>query len=106
MSIEEQLEADAALSKPEAKKVKIEKEKEVVKDEEVKKKEASKKKSPAKEGPTGVVDPTGEFDGKPYYSLDQKKRISISQFKKHTLVDIREFFEKADGTSGPTKKGL
>ena len=51
----------------------------------------------------GLQAPNGEFDGNPYFALDDasKKRVSVSQFKGKTLINLREYWEDK-----PTKKGI
>ena len=44
-------------------------------------------------------------DGEEFWRLNDKKRVSVSQFKGKTYVNLREFYEK-DGEWLPTKKGI
>ncbi|KAJ3022793.1 RNA polymerase II transcriptional coactivator [Thoreauomyces humboldtii] len=39
-------------------------------------------------------------------SLDEKKKLTVSQFKGITLVGIREYYTDKDGEDQPGKKGI
>ncbi|KAI8917277.1 activated RNA polymerase II transcriptional coactivator p15-like protein [Powellomyces hirtus] len=47
-------------------------------------------------------------DDQPYtLQLDGKRKLTVSQFKGITLVNIREYYtDKKDGLDKPTKKGI
>ncbi|KAI5194888.1 PC4-domain-containing protein [Aureobasidium subglaciale] len=44
-------------------------------------------------------------DGNPYWELSGKRRVTLSEFKKVHLINIREYYEK-DGQMLPGKKGI
>ncbi|RMJ13377.1 hypothetical protein CDV36_006982 [Fusarium kuroshium] len=50
--------------------------------------------------------PDGKDDeGHPYWELSNKRRIGVSQFKKMSFINIREYYDK-DGKTLPGKKGI
>lgn len=82
-----------------------------VKQESVKQQEPQPKR--LKEENTLVLDPSGTFNDKPYWSLDSKKRASVSEFKKKLLIDLREYhngiyflYPLHPHIDGPTRKGI
>lgn len=40
------------------------------------------------------------------FELKSKKKIRISKFKGQVLIQLREYWQTADGESEPTKKGV
>jgi len=44
-------------------------------------------------------------DGNPYWELSGKRRITVSEYNKKTMVSVREYYEK-DGKLMPGKKGI
>lgn len=48
---------------------------------------------------------TVEKNGEVFWDLDKNKRVSVSDFKGKTYIQIREYYEK-DGKQLPGKKGI
>ncbi|KAI4833737.1 PC4-domain-containing protein [Aureobasidium sp. EXF-8845] len=44
-------------------------------------------------------------DGNPYWELSGKRRVTLSEYKKVHLINIREYYEK-DGKTLPGRKGI
>ncbi|KAH6899909.1 transcriptional Coactivator p15-domain-containing protein [Thelonectria olida] len=68
--------------------------------EEVAPKVTKKAKSSSGAGADGK-----DEDGNPFWELSNKRRVGVSQFKKMSFINIREFYEK-DGKTLPGKKGI
>ena len=47
-----------------------------------------------------------EQKGEVTFALNNKKKVQVKTFKGTCLVDFREYWEKDQGQSLPTKKGL
>ncbi|KAI5195924.1 hypothetical protein AUEXF2481DRAFT_25517 [Aureobasidium subglaciale EXF-2481] len=59
----------------------------------------------AKKGQPISKDKQVDEDGNPYWELSGKRRVTLSEFKKVHLINIREYYEK-DGQMLPGKKGI
>ncbi|KAF7560470.1 hypothetical protein G7046_g3662 [Stylonectria norvegica] len=44
-------------------------------------------------------------DGNPFWELSNKRRVGVSQFKKATFINIREYYEK-DGNTDKDVQGI
>ncbi|KEZ45245.1 hypothetical protein SAPIO_CDS2719 [Scedosporium apiospermum] len=61
----------------------------------------------SKSGPSSsrISDIHKDDDGNPFWQLPKSRRVTVSEFKKATYVNIREYYEK-DGKVLPGKKGI
>lgn len=53
-----------------------------------------------------VVEAAAEASGEFRLELGNKRFVTVSQFRKQTLVQIREFYEDKDGELKPGKRGI
>lgn len=64
---------------------------------------------PAKRGKSGKstfqasTKPSVDEDGNKYWGISNQRRVTVSEYNKKTLVNIREYYEK-DGKTLPGKK--
>ncbi|KAL2023159.1 hypothetical protein VTK56DRAFT_3765 [Thermocarpiscus australiensis] len=65
------------------------------------KKPKSENKKPKKGAAKGK-----DAEGNTYWEIGSNRRVSASQFKGATLVNIREFYTTPDGEMRPAKKGI
>ncbi|KAK7509914.1 putative RNA polymerase II transcriptional coactivator, partial [Phyllosticta citriasiana] len=71
-------------------------------DEEPKPKKAKTTKAKKPAGANGMLT---DDNGDPYWELSNTRRVTVSEFKGKSMVNIREYYEK-DGKALPGKKGI
>ncbi|XDG04160.1 hypothetical protein ABKA04_003775 [Annulohypoxylon sp. FPYF3050] len=70
-------------------------------DQEVKSSKKTNKKAKKSSADSGKDD-----DGNSFWSLGGTRRVTLSEFKGKTLVNIREYYTDASGSVKPGKKGI
>lgn len=67
--------------------------------------EASTKRGKSASGTAVQTSPKAQLDsdGNPFWEISKARRVTISEFKGKTLVNIREYYDK-DGQTLPGKK--
>ncbi|KAI0885665.1 PC4-domain-containing protein [Annulohypoxylon maeteangense] len=76
----------------------------VASDEEIKSSKKSTKKSNKKAKTSG--DSGKDDEGNSFWSLGGTRRVTISDFKGKTYINIREYYTDASGSLKPGKKGI
>ncbi|KAK8242717.1 putative RNA polymerase II transcriptional coactivator [Phyllosticta capitalensis] len=77
----------------------------VIDDDEAPKGKKSKSTSKAKKGGSSANGMLTDDNGDQYWELSTLRRVTVSEFKGKSMVNIREYYEK-DGKTLPGKKGI
>ncbi|PKS05850.1 hypothetical protein jhhlp_007679 [Lomentospora prolificans] len=63
------------------------------------------KKSRSGPSPNSIGGASKDDEGNPFWELPKSRRVTLSEFRKSTYINIREYYEK-DGKAHPGKKGI
>ncbi|KAI1081170.1 PC4-domain-containing protein [Whalleya microplaca] len=74
-------------------------------DQEVKSTKKANKKSKTSKA-SGAAELGKDEEGNPCWPLGGTRRVTISDFKGKTYINLREYYADASGTLKPTKKGI